>query len=71
FTTTAIVHCGGIFCRKFSPICYLSATAEKSFGHFPQRNHSLNVMGNLKKISVEKKNFSEKQFSFPITYNKI
>ncbi len=45
----AIVHCGGIFCRKFPQLCYLSAKAEKSFGHFPQRNHSPNVVKHFEK----------------------
>ncbi len=45
----AIVHCGGIFCRKFSPFCYLSATAERILRIFPQRNHSLTVGTNVKK----------------------
>ncbi len=46
----AIVHCGGIFCRKFPQLSYLSATVEKSFGHFPQRNHSPNVANNLRNM---------------------
>ena len=53
--TTAIVHCGGIFCRKFPQLCYLSVTAEKSFGHFPQRNHSPNVGYNIVKMSISLK----------------
>ena len=45
--TPAIVHCSGIFCRKFQAFLLNSSRNLKVLADFPQRNHSPTVKCNL------------------------